>query len=172
MYLRLFYADQLLGWNREKWPIYLFWPFAVWASCSATMPAIRRSFPRHLGFMTVDVIATLSFVCIPTGILLFFLAGKQTTFPLSPGVHEMNKYGCCSQGLVFPRSVVPRLLQLADLEADWLVDMMVEKISDDGEFVRWAIVPPQHIGATSSKGYGFDNSARRMWNFRYELYPQ
>jgi GR25 family glycosyltransferase involved in LPS biosynthesis len=172
MYLRLFYTEELLGWNSEEWPTYLVWSFVAWATISAVMLMIRRTFPRQ-GFMTKGVIATVSFVCIPAGTALFFLAGKQTTFPLTAGIHEMNKYGCCSQGLVFPRSIIPELLRLADVNTDWLVDMMVEQISNDEELVRWAIVPPllQHIGATSSKGYGFDHSARQMWNFRYELYP-
>ncbi|KIX02446.1 uncharacterized protein Z518_08387 [Rhinocladiella mackenziei CBS 650.93] len=173
IYLRLFYADALLGWNSEEWSIYLFWSFAAWASLSAMMIATKRSFPKHLEFMTAGIMAAISCVCIPAAILLVFLAGRQTVFPVSSGIHEMNKYGCCTQGLVFPRSIIPPLLERADLQTDWLVDMMIERIADRAGYQRWAIVPPllQHIGATSSKGYGFDDSARHLWNFRFEKYP-
>ena len=139
MYLRLFYADELLGWNREEWPTYLFWSFVVWASCSAIMLAIRQNFQRQLGLMAVDIIATMSFMCIPTGILLFSLAGRQTTSPLSPGLHEMNKPGCCSQGLVFPRSVVPRLLQPADLETNG-----AGRYDGGKDFQRWRLCKVGH----------------------------
>lgn len=94
-------------------------------------------------------------------------------WPIAAGVHEMNKYGCCSQGFVFPRTIIPPLLERADLETDWLVDMMIEKIADKEQYIRWAVVPSllQHIGVVSSKGFGFDDTARRLWNFRFELYP-
>jgi hypothetical protein len=51
-------------------------------------------------------------------------------WPLPPGVYEMNRYGCYSQGLVFPQDIVPRFLEYTDLTTDWLVNMMVEKIAD------------------------------------------
>ncbi len=92
--------------------------------------------------------------------------------PLAAGVQELNKYGCCSQGLVYPRSVVPLILDRLRAETQGLVDTEIEKIADAGGYVRWALVPPllQHIGATSSKGYGFDDNARQIWSFRYEEY--
>ncbi|KAL4963164.1 uncharacterized protein BDV14DRAFT_210154 [Aspergillus stella-maris] len=142
VYLRLFYIDGLLGWNGEE------------------------SVPNNAIWIT-------SGIFIPAAIGLHFMASRQTMWPLVPGVHEMNKYGCCSQGLIFPRSVVPQFLEHTDLTTDWLVDMMVEEIADAQGWSRWAVVLPllQHIGATSSKGYGFDNSASTIWNFRFEKYP-
>ncbi|PYH70940.1 uncharacterized protein BO88DRAFT_442385 [Aspergillus vadensis CBS 113365] len=138
VYLRLFYVDDLLGWNSEEWPRYLALSFVVWAAATGFVVFIKRRF-----------------------------------FKTASAIHEMNKYGCCSQGLIFPRSIVPRFLEHTDLTTDWLVDMMVEKIADKEEWNRYVVVPPvlQHIGATSSKGYGFDKSAKTIWNFRYEEYP-
>jgi hypothetical protein len=106
-------------------------------------------------------------------VLLVFLAGKQITVPIPPGVQEMNKYGCCSQWFVFPRDMVPKVLDKLRIETKGLVDMQIEKIADAGGYVRWAIVPPilQHTGARSSKGYGFYDNARRTWSFRFEQYP-
>ncbi|OAP65657.1 hypothetical protein AYL99_01629 [Fonsecaea erecta] len=173
LYLRLFYTDDLLGWNSEQWPTYLFWSFDVWVFLLTVLLTTRRRFPSQLEFFTNEVVAVIALVCIPAMIILVFLAGKQTTMPMRPGVQEMNKYGCCSQGFVFPRDVVPHVLDKLRIETKGLVDMQIEKIADAGGFVRWAIVPPvlQHMGATSSKGYGFDDNARRIWSFRFEEYP-
>lgn len=172
LYLRLFYVDNLLGWNAEEWPRYVVWSFVVWACLTGTMLVARRNL-KSVRSLPVSAVWIVSGVFVPAGVALHFLAGRQTMWPLSPGVHEMNKYGCCSQGLVFPRATVPRFLDQTDLTTDWLVDMMVEKIADREQWSRWAIVPPllQHIGATSSKGYGFDDSAKTLWNFRFEEYP-
>ncbi|KIW57195.1 hypothetical protein PV05_05785 [Exophiala xenobiotica] len=173
IYLRLFYTDELLGWNSELWATYLFWSFVIWISLLTMMLASRRRFPRQLEFFTIDVTAVIAIICIPAMVLLFFLAGKQTMMPLTSGVQEMNKYGCCSQGFVYPRDMVPDVLDKLRIETKGLVDMQIEKIADAEGYVRWAVVPPilQHTGGTSSKGYGFDDNARRTWSFRFEQYP-
>ncbi|PLB54937.1 hypothetical protein P170DRAFT_470370 [Aspergillus steynii IBT 23096] len=173
VYLRLFYVDDLLGWNSEEWPKYLFWSLIVWALLTGSMVAAKKTFKTQLKSIPNSAIWITSGVFIPAAIALHFMAGRQTMWPMSPGVHEMNKYGCCSQGLVFPRSIIPSFLEQTDLATDWLVDMMIEKIANREEWTRWAVVPPllQHIGATSSKGYGFDNSAKTIWNFKFEEYP-
>ncbi|CEJ60058.1 hypothetical protein PMG11_08648 [Penicillium brasilianum] len=172
VYMRLFYVDDLLGWNSEEWPTYLAWSLIIWASLTGIMVAGKRIFKNASKFFSANAIWIISCIFIPAAIALHFMAGKQTMWPISPGVHEMNKYGCCSQGLVFPRSIIPDLLERTDLTTDWLVDMMVEKIADHEGWTRWAVVPSllQHIGATSSKGYGFDDSAKTLWNFRFEDY--
>ncbi|KAL3470522.1 hypothetical protein BJX99DRAFT_267375 [Aspergillus californicus] len=172
LYLRLFYIDGLFGWNSEDWPKYLAWSSITWAFLTGIMVISKKRFKAELRLLPTSAIWIISCIFIPTAIVIHFMAGRQTMWPMSPGVHEMNKYGCCSQGLVFPRSIIPPFLDQTDLKTDWLVDMMVEKIADNQKWTRWAVVPPllQHIGATSSKGYGFDNSARTIWNFRYEEY--
>ncbi|RAK78362.1 uncharacterized protein BO72DRAFT_476658 [Aspergillus fijiensis CBS 313.89] len=163
IYLRLFYVDGLLGWNSEEWPQYLAWSFILWALLTGTMVVFKaRVFTTQLRRFPTSAIWLASSLLIPGAILLFFVSGRQTMWPIAPGVHEMNKYGCCSQGLVFHRAMVPRFLEQTDLTTDWLVDMMVETIADSQGWTRWAVVPPllQHIGATSFKGYGFDSSAK------------
>lgn len=173
IYMRLFYVDELLGWNSEDWPRYLAWSVIIWASLTGIMVSGKRVFKNKLKSIPTSALWTISCIFIPAAIALHFMAGRQTMWPISPGVHEMNKYGCCSQGLVFPRSIIPEFLERTDLTTDWLVDMMVEKIADHEGWTRWAVIPSllQHIGATSSKGYGFDDSAKTLWNFRFEEYP-
>ncbi|KAK6375676.1 hypothetical protein LTS17_007498 [Exophiala oligosperma] len=172
IYLRLFYTESLLGWNSEDWPTYLFWSFVVWSSISSAMLVVNRRPSWKVEFLTTGVMGVVSLVCVPALIVLFFLAGKQSTMPIAPGVQMMNKYGCCSQGFVYPRAVVPLVTDQVRLETKGLVDMQIEKVANQNRYMRWAIVPPllQHIGATSSKGYGFDDNARQIWNFRYESY--
>lgn len=48
--------------------------------------------------------------------------------PLSPGVHEMPKFGCCSQGFIFPRQIVPRVIERTHraMNEDLYMDMMLE----------------------------------------------
>lgn len=170
IYLRLFYADDLLGWNSENWLTYLFWSFLTWSISTILLLLARRRLKVGYEYLSSATIAAISIVCIPSAIILYFMAGKQTVLPIRPGVHVMNKYGCCSQGFVFPRSIIPDFLSRADLVTDWLVDMMIEKIADKEGWTRWVVVPSllQHIGATSSKGYGFDDAAKLLWNFRFE----
>ena len=169
VYLRLFYVDDLLGWNSEEWPRCFVFAFLFWAALTGVMVSVKRRFKS----VPASSVWMMSGLFIPAVIALYFLAGRQTMWPIRAGVQEMNRDGCCSQGLVFPRSIVPLFLDQTDLTTDWLVDMMVEKIADQQGWTRWVVVPPvlQHIGATSSKGYGFDNSAKTIWNFRYEDHP-
>ena len=172
LYLRLFYMDELLGWNSENWPTYLSDSCLVFGLALCLMTFARRCSRWARLHVTTLVMLTTSFVCIPASIALFFMAGRLTVSPPQAGIHQMDKYGCCSQALVFPREIVPEFLAKTDLVTDWLVDMMIEQIADATGLLRWMTVPSlfQHIGATSSKGFGFDNSAKDIWNFGFELH--
>jgi hypothetical protein len=172
VYLRLFYTEDLFGWNSESWPRYLFWSLTIWlAVMSCTLVLRSRSRWLQVYISGTTVLVTFA-ICVPALIGLAFATGYNSISPLSPGVHEMNKFGCCSQGYIYPREIVQPLLQSTNLETDWLVDMMVEDIANEKGWIRWAQVPAllQHIGSRSSKGYGFDDTAKHLWNFRFELY--
>lgn len=170
VYLRLFYADDLLGWNSEEWVQYLGLSFSLWAALTELLILLRRRSKCTSAYLSDKMLVIISGCFIPAVVALYFMAGRQTVLPLGRGVHEMNKYGCCSQALLYPREIVPLVLEHADLSTDWLVDMMMEQLADREDWARWAVIPAvmQHIGATSSKGYGFDSNARRLWNFRFE----
>lgn len=174
IYLRLFYTERLFGWNSEFWPTYLFWSLMLFGSLNLTLVAARARCRRLQPFLTKPVIVMLSCGFLPACIILFFLAGRNSIFPLSPGIHEMNNFGCCSQGLIFPRNIVPTLIDRMDdaIPLDYLADTMIETISDQEGYVRWAIAPAllQHIGTESSKGEDFNFGASRNWNFGFELY--
>lgn len=174
LYLRLFYVEDLFGWNSEYWPTYLFWSFVTWAIITCSLFASRSRWRFIQPFLSNTAMLVISGVCIPALIGLFFASGRNSIWPLTPGIHEMNRFGCCSQGYVYPRDIVAPLLQKTNLETDWLVDMMVEDIANEEGWVRWATTPAllQHIGTTSSKGWGFDNTALHLWNFGFELWDK
>jgi hypothetical protein len=174
VFLRLFYIEDLFGWNSEYWPTYLFWSFVTWAIVTSSLVVARNRSRSLQNFLSNASILVISGVCVPALVALFFASGRNSIWPLTPGIHEMNKNGCCSQGYVYPRDIIAPLLERTDLETDWLVDMMVEKIADQEGWVRWARTPAllQHIGTTSSKGYGFDETAGNLWNFGFELYQK
>jgi hypothetical protein len=171
LYLRMFYTESLFGWNSEEWPKYLFWSLAVFIALTVLAGARTKS-PWLQRSLSDSIIITMSCVCLPSLIVLHFLAGRVSMWPLAPGIHEMPKFGCCSQGYIFPRDMVPRILDRAQIEKKGLIDMMMEELADEEQYVRWAITPSllQHIGQKSSKGYGFDDSANTSWNFGFELH--
>ncbi|MCJ1264716.1 hypothetical protein MMC22_004591 [Lobaria immixta] len=128
-------------------------------------------------FYTNRIILSACGVCIPLLIGLIFAAGKVTVLPLPAGVHEMNKYGCCSQGLVSPRGKVQDLIDWFETKKIGFVDMLTEEYADKHGEQRWALTPSviQHIGRKSSKGDDFGagskyhmSVAEKLGNFAFE----
>ena len=174
VFLRLFYAEDLFGWNSESWATYLFWSFVGWAMITGSLIIARSRYRSAQAFLSNAAMSMISGFCLPALIALLFASGSNSIWPLAPGIHEMNKFGCCSQGYIYPRNIIEPLLKRTDLETDWLVDMMVEQISNKEGWIRWARTPAllQHIRSTSSKEYGFDRTAGHLWNFGSELYDK
>lgn len=183
LYLRLFYTEQFLGWNSEDWPLYTFWSLTSIAIVALILYLIRSQSSyaeRHLaprGIITICVIA------LPSLILLMLAAGKNTVFPLPNGVNIMNKYGCCSQGLVFPRQKAQDLIQWYEQARVGFVDMLTEQYADEHRETRLALVPAviQHVGRKSSKGgdgSSVDSGSNelsvteKLWNFRFEEFDR
>ncbi|KAL2814426.1 hypothetical protein BJX63DRAFT_420778 [Aspergillus granulosus] len=86
--------------------------------------------------MPTSFIWLVLFIFIPAAISLYFMAGRQTIWPLPPG------------SFVFPQDIVPRFLKHTNLTIDY----------------HWVVVPPllQYIGLVSSKEYRFNNSASKI----------
>lgn len=116
-------------------------------------------------------------ICTPLLIGLFFAAGRVTMRPIPAGVHEMPRFGCCSQGFVFPRDRIPKLVDLYEQKRTGYVDMITEEFANKHDEIRWAVTPSviQHVGRKSSKEalrkqkpkQGL--SADDIWNFEFEL---
>jgi hypothetical protein len=171
-FLRLFYVEDYFGWNREYWKTYLWWSFVVWGTIITGL-IIARAHDRSKTtqtYLSNPCMAVIAGICIPAIVSLFFMAGRNTIRPLAPGIHEMNKFPCCSQGYVFPSHIVPRFLQRAESMTDWPIDKMSEAIADHQSWVRWAQTPSllQHIGRSElSRG-----AAQWSWNFGFEMYQK
>lgn len=205
LYLRLFYTEKFLGWNSESWRSYLAWSIAAVAvtaavglylhhrSSSASSVGFLPSYPpssrKQQPLFSLLFIATISLVCVPAIIILYFAAGRVTVQPLAPGIQSMNRFGCCSQALLFPRGMALRLTSWFDailtaeeddddnVNLPGAVDSAIEIFADDRNLQRWALVPSafQHIGAQTFKAsstaarHRFDISgARGIWNFGFE----
>ncbi|KAI1748284.1 integral membrane protein [Xylaria castorea] len=173
LYLRLFYYEGLLGWNSESWPTYLGSSLAVMAIVLSSLLLARRYVARTHISHSLILLVTLAFT--PLLIILFFAAGRNCMLPQSTGVHFMDKYGCCGQGLVFPRSTVTNdLLPLFRSNISSIVptDSYIEQYADDTGALRWALTPVvmQHVGGQSShKGRRGDTyGPSHLWNFDFE----
>lgn len=177
LYMRLFFTEEFLGWNSEEWPRYVVGSFGVVGMVATVLLLIRRfAFEKTI---TNTVITVICFLCTPACILLYFLAGRLSMQPLSPGVYQMPKFGCCAQGFVFSHRMAPKVIARLAQKREGFVDEIIEAWANEADLVRWVVVPSllQHIGGHSSKGDDFDSKAKydrsvaeRVWNFGFETY--
>ncbi|RAH56665.1 integral membrane protein [Aspergillus piperis CBS 112811] len=176
LYLRLFYTEIFLGWNSEEWPIYLFFSLLAVSVIVATTTATRYCCPSTARNLSNEIITILSLVVTPLLIALFFAAGRHTMLPIPEGVHAMPKFGCCSQGFVFPQARIGDLVCWYESNQAGYVDMLTESYADQNGEVRWALTPSvlQHVGSRSSKTNALGKHrerltmAERIWNFGFE----
>lgn len=180
LYMRLFYTEKFLGWNSEEWPTYAFWSMCVILTPALAALFVRRKIPSLRNSLSNTFLTIITLICVPACIILYFLAGRVSMQPLQPGVNQMSNFGCCSQGLVFPREMVPRLMdQLTKMNAG-PIDSLIEIWADEEDLQRWALTPSvvQHIGrksakakpaAAKAKAKSELNDARGLWNFAFEL---
>jgi hypothetical protein len=170
LYLRLFFTETALRWRHED-----FWfrhlPALVFlASCSgaAMLFCVRHQCARSRDHLTKTSIAVVCIVTIPAFIVLSFMVGKYGLFPLR-GVVEMNSHGCCSQGMIYPRSEARPLLRFLAERGKGQTDTMVEEYADEQRLNRLALAPQvlQHVGRHSSR----DNdgvTTKSTWAFWFE----
>ena len=173
LYLRLFYTETYLGWNSEEWPTYLFSSVLVTVLIIGTLLLLRsrnKKFATHLSNTTLLI---LTFFIIPSLIALYFAAGRSTMQPFPAGVRRMENFGCCSQGFIFPRKILPAIMERVNKRTEGFIDMLMEGFAAESKLERWTVVPSllQHIGSKSSKGDPIaDERAKMIWNFGFERY--
>ncbi|GAB1193896.1 hypothetical protein APSETT444_003132 [Aspergillus pseudonomiae] len=176
LYLRLFYTENFLGWNSEDWPTYLFYSLLSAATVLLTTLIVRRYRPSSKPFLPKETVFVLCFICTPLLIILFFATGRVTMLPIPEGVHEMPKFGCCSQGLVFPQGRITDLVSWYESKGIGYVDMLTEDYANQNGEIRWALTPSvlQHVGSKSSKTNnpipqkGLRTIPETLWNFGFE----
>ncbi|KAK3698298.1 hypothetical protein LTR37_017006 [Vermiconidia calcicola] len=177
LYMRLFYTEEFLGWNSEDLPTHIFWSLALVALVPASLFGLRTSTNLAKKHLTNRTILAVSCIYIPFLITLFFLTGRITTNPLPSGINVMNNYGCCAQGLAYPRHKAEDLLHWYDAEPRiGLRDSLIEQYADANDELRWALTPSvvQHIGRKTSKnGGGMAKKkipiTQRLWHFPFEM---
>jgi hypothetical protein len=178
LYLRLFYTEEFLGWNSEHWLKHALWSIASITSCVGFVLWVRSRFPDSQRILTPYLSFAICFVLVPWAVFLVFAAGRVTVFPLPAGVNKMNNFGCCAQGLVYPRNKAHDLIAWYETSRIGFADMLTEQYANDHREQRWALTPSvlQHIGTKSSKSDDFGSDAKHsrsvaqnIWNFAFEL---
>ncbi|KNG83702.1 integral membrane protein [Aspergillus nomiae NRRL 13137] len=183
LYLRLFYTEKFLGWNAQNWREYLLWSLAATVAVAALCLCLRRTVRPAHEILSNAFLGLVCFAAVPAVILLYFASGRVTVQrPMRPGVHLMNRHGCCSQALVFPREKVPDILEymkkMEDATKPKPVDSTLERLANEYGFDRLAIAPPQmqHVGAASykedekkwRKGEYSVRGAHGVWSMEFE----
>ncbi|KAE8151147.1 integral membrane protein [Aspergillus avenaceus] len=172
LYLRLFYTHKFLGWNSEEWFKYLSLSLLTVATVASTLLCTRRYLPQTSRLLPSGIIAVLCLIFTPLCIILFFSAGRVSMLPITAGVHQMPRFGCCSQALAFPRDRVTDLIEWFEDQKVGNADSLIEEFADANNEIRWALTPSlfQHVGILSSKfaGAGTRRQAKSIWNFEFE----
>ncbi|EED16772.1 conserved hypothetical protein [Talaromyces stipitatus ATCC 10500] len=170
LYMRLFYTETSLSWSEDD-----FWyrnmPLAFLLMSSATLVIlliIRRVSTSARRFLNWPTIAVICLVSVPAFTGLVYMTGKYNVMPLQ-GVVEMNKHGCCTQGMIFPRDQVPDLIRWLEEHKSGQTDTLIEEYADSTGLRRFAYAPPQlqHVGSRSSRD-NLDINTRSTWAFWFE----
>lgn len=177
LYLRLFYTEEYLGWNSEHWPTHVAWSvlFVAVAIGLVVWLPMAHHYPKRL--LTPRLSIAIATLIVPWAVIMVFAAGKNTVLPLPEGINEMNNFGCCAQGLVFPRHKILDLIDWFQSSRVGFADMLIEQYASEHGEQRLAITPSvlQHIGLKSSKPDDFGHGAKfskpvsaTIWNFAFE----
>lgn len=177
--MRLFYTEEYLGWNIEDAPIHTLWCILVILTIATVLMSVQSRFANLRDPFSNLTIAAVCCIWTPLLILLYFSAGKTTTQPLTSGVNAMNNYGCCAQGLVWPRNKAEELMHWYDTRHPYgFGDMLIEDYANRRGEMRYALTPSviQHIGSHSSHGDDWGPAAKhnrsvaqKLWNFAFEM---
>lgn len=181
LYLRLFYTEEFLGWHRQYWFTYLLNSICIAVLISLSIlifqylqPATKVSMLLTTRRTLVMIYSTLAII-----ILLYFALGRLTVRPLQHGVHEMPRFGCCNQAMVFPNTKAVELVTYLKERHVGYVDVLTEDFANEHDELRYAITPSvfQHIGRKSSHdddgGYEPTSKGRlsmeeKIWSFSFE----
>lgn len=185
IYLRLFFSELFMGWNSEEWLAYSTHIFAVYAVALVVFLLARKRLRLGGGgagksAQVYRYVTALAFgLWLPALIALYFLGGRVSVGRVNPfawnahGVREMPQYGCCAQGLLFPKRQLDGVFELMRYPPyDFPGDMILEGYAGDKGLKKWALDPSvfQHVGfKESSEG----PRKAEVWNFSFErLHPK
>lgn len=172
LYLRLFYTETSLGWEADTdfWyrNMLLFYIMVV-ALSAIILFCTRYLFQGSRTRLDLATIAVLTLITTPAFATFFFMIGKYNILPLN-GVERMDRFGCCTQALVFPRSAAIDLLQeLRGRQQGGQTDTLIEEYADKTGYERFALAPQvvQHVGLISSRN-NLEINTKSTWAFWFE----
>ena len=167
IYLRLFNQERSTGFKVNEPAIAFGMALGAWA--------VLIFFRRHSRMIrrrldSPTLILTCA-VAVPAFTILFFKAGKATVMPPRPGIRA-EPFGCCSQGLVFPRRVVPDLMEYLRRVEVHKTDLLIDSFSRVYHKTRWSLYPimMQHIGIKTSQPSAAISAKepRSVWSTAFE----
>ncbi|KAF2030938.1 hypothetical protein EK21DRAFT_64245 [Setomelanomma holmii] len=179
LYLRLFYTEGFLGWNRHHWPLYLWRSICVAAIPTVFLIFVRVSQPRTK--LSVHLTTTRAFVTLYAAvaflILFYFSLGRQTMAPIPTGVDQWSRAGCCSQALLFPNLKAQDLVAYFKERHIGYADELMEDFANERNELRFTVTPSvvQHMGRESehAKDLGPESfwergGTEKVWSFGFE----
>lgn len=177
--LRIFYTETTMRWRETDFWFRRMDLLLALATCNTFIFLLifRRMFPSTRKHLDNWALVVFSAVAVPAFIILLFMIGKYSLFPPN-GVFVMNRYGCCSQALLYPRDRIPSMVKWFE---DWnavhkrpyeSTDLMIDYYAREIGVDLLALGPPlaQHVGITSSRdGLAIDGrSTRAFWFDEYD----
>ncbi|KAH7091631.1 hypothetical protein FB567DRAFT_278380 [Paraphoma chrysanthemicola] len=172
LYLRLFYTEGFLGWNKRNWPLYLWRSICVAAVPTAALVFIRVFQPRTKLSMTLTT--TRAFLTLYAGlavlILFYFSIGHLTVAPIPSGVASWSRTGCCSQAFVFPNLKAQDLVTYFKERHIGYPDVLADEFANDRNELTFTMTPSvvQHVGRQKAESRWGRGGGEKVWNFAYE----
>jgi hypothetical protein len=170
IYLRLFYTETYLGWHEDDfWYSNRYNAVVLLAIVvGLILLGTRTLFPSTKRTLDGYTIGVICLIAVPAFTALFFMIGKTSLFPLH-GIVEMNKNGCCTQGLIFPRQEVPGITQYLREKKNGQTDLLLEDYATATGKQRLALGEQQiqHVGLVSSRGMD-KVGTQSVWAFLFE----
>lgn len=171
LYLRLFYTEARLGWDKDVDDWYTN-PILWLATCliiftTATF-GVRISWKRNHPDSETSTLLVIGCIALPLFAMLLFMIGRNSLFPLA-GLHRMDQKGCCTQALVYPRQHVSDLVNALREREPSQTDLVIDQWADEMGLPRYAISPQvvQHVGLISTRGMP-KKYTRQTWAYYFE----
>jgi len=157
LFVRLFNQERSTGWasrdigrNHELLiSILLGVPIAIFLSL------LRRRTQVGIRFIDHASVAIICLLVVPAFVILFFQAGKASMLSPRPGIHDDEFLGCCSQGLVFPRARISRVMEYLATRGRGQIDNILNDLAVEDSLRRYSLYPVQlqHLGRSGRDGH-------------------
>lgn len=173
LYLRLFWTDVMLGWDKDidSWYTNPIFNYILALAVTYTFAFYQhKRLKQTRANIDVNAFFILTCVTIPAFITLVFMIGRNSLMPLE-GLQRMDVKGCCTQALIYPRSQVQDLADMLLRVDPDQTDLIIKDYANELGLARYALAPQlvQHVGLVSSRGTKMKNS-RTNWAFYFEKF--